>query len=167
MVILSSGNRRMRLCLRVQPPRVLGLKVCTPTTWFLWQASVASGIKGVCPCWLVCKAGQWGCFHLPMSRQALFIKIQMKCHFTKFISQHWYGGLQLSVIQSQGIWHCLLASMGTTDVMQVIQSVPYLLSVFIVHSTLEVCGPKNDLLHNQAWHLVNLHSVTSFVSWSI
>ena len=43
---------------------VLGLKVCTATAWFLWQISVAMGIRGVCHHCLVCKADQWGCFTL-------------------------------------------------------------------------------------------------------
>ena len=41
--------------------------------------SVATGTKGVCYHCLVCKADQWGCFTL-IFRQALFIKIQMKCY---------------------------------------------------------------------------------------
>ena len=59
----------------------LGLRACTTTAWFLWQISVVTGIKGVCRHCLVCKAGPRGCFTFLIFRQALLIKIQMKCHY--------------------------------------------------------------------------------------
>ena len=41
---------------------------------------VVTGIEGVCYHYLICKAGQWGCFTLSIFRQSLFINTQLKCH---------------------------------------------------------------------------------------
>ena len=54
--------------------------MCTTTTWFLWQTSVGTGIKGVCHHCLVCNADQWGCFTLWSSGKLYLLKRQMKYH---------------------------------------------------------------------------------------
>ena len=68
----------------MSPPIVfssLGLVLKLSTAWFLWQTGVATGIKGVCHHYLVCKADPVGLFYFLIFRQALFIKIQMKYYY--------------------------------------------------------------------------------------
>ena len=55
----------------------------TITAWFLWQTSVAIGIKGVCYYYLAKKAGQGSCFIFLILRQVLFINIEVKCCCTR------------------------------------------------------------------------------------
>ena len=74
MVILPPGMSEWDCVWELSPPILysslgLWIKACTSTTQVLWQTSVATGIKGVCPHCLVSKADQGGCFILWTSGQ--------------------------------------------------------------------------------------------------
>ena len=74
----------MRLFLRAVSSRLiyslgLGLKACT--TRFLWQTSMATGIKGLCYSSLFCKADQCGRFTIWTSGKLYLLKYKWNYHY--------------------------------------------------------------------------------------
>ena len=106
MVILPLGISEWDYAWEVSPPVLqsslvpLGLKVCT--TRFLWQTSVATGIKGACYWSLVCKAGQCGCFTLWTSDKPYLLKYKWN------ITTGWgcRGGSVIKSVFLQRVWAC-------------------------------------------------------------
>ena len=78
---------------------MLRLQAGTTTIWFLWQTSVATGIKGVCHHHLICKADQCGSFNTLILRKTLCTKIQVKYHYISPFCQKWKKGKAITNIR--------------------------------------------------------------------